>query len=141
MASLNRVFMMGNITRDPELRYTPGGQAVTTLGLAVNSKWGTGDEKKEEVLFIDVNVWGKTAENCVTYLKKGAPVFVEGRLRSRSWDDKESGQKRSKMEITATTVQFLPKGGGAGGGPAAGTRPSPEHDVGEMPPQDDDVPF
>ncbi len=138
MASLNRVFLMGNLTRDPELRYTPGGQAVTTLGLAVNNKWGSGDDKKEETLFIDINVWGKTAENCVTYLKKGAPVFVEGRLRSRSWDDKETGQKRSKMEVTATTVQFLPRGQGAGQGGGRGA----SDDEGFMPPPgDDDVPF
>lgn len=132
MASLNKVFMMGHITRDPELRRTPAESPVATLGLAVNSKYGTGDDKREEVLFIDVNVWGKVAENCVTYLKKGAPVFIEGRLRSRSWDDKETGQKRSKMEITATTVQFLPRGNGA----------NKQDEVGaDAPPPDADVPF
>lgn len=132
MATLNKVFMIGNITRDPELRYTPGGQAVTTLGLAVNSRYTVGDEKKEEALFIDVNVWGKVAENCCTYLKKGAPVFIEGRLRGRTWDDKETGQKRSKMEITASAVQFLPRGNGNN---KPGEAPT------EAPPQDDDVPF
>ena len=132
MASLNRVFMMGHITRDPELRRTPAGQAVTTLGRAVNSKWGSGDDKKEEVLFIDVNVWGTVAENCVTYLKKGAPVFIEGRLKSRTWDDKETGRKMSKMEITASMVQFLPRGNG-------GTKPG---DAGAPPPgNNDDLPF
>lgn len=138
MASLNRVFLMGNLTRDPELRYTPSGQGVTTLGLAVNNRFGSGEDKKEEVLFVDVNVWGKTAENCVQYLKKGSGVFVEGRLRTRSWDDKETGQKRSKMDVTANTVQFLPKGGGAGRGPATGGGDEPPP---EAPGGDDDVPF
>ena len=133
MASLNRVFMIGHITRDPELRRTPAGSPVATLGLAVNSKYGTGDDKKEEALFIDVNVWGKVAENCVTYLKKGAPVFIEGRLKCRTWDDKETGQKRSKMEITATMVQFLPRGTG-GAKPSEGGAEMP-------PPPDDDIPF
>lgn len=138
MASLNRVFLMGNLTRDPELRYTPSGLAVSTLGLAVNNRFGAGEDKKEEVLFVDVNVWGKTAENCAQYLKKGSGVFVEGRLRMRTWDDKETGQKRSKMDVTANTVQFLPKGGGGGGrGPQAEDAP-PDMSPGGG---DDDVPF
>lgn len=132
MANLNRVFMMGHVTRDLSLRRTPGGATVTTLGLAVNSVHGSGADKKEEVIFIDVNVWGKTAENCVAYLKKGSPVFVEGRLISRAWDDKESGQKKYKTEITASSIQFLPSGKGKPDEVGAGNTP---------PADDDDVPF
>lgn len=134
MASLNRVFLMGNLTRDPELRYTPAGQTVATLGLAVNSKYKSGDEWKDDVLFVDITVWGRSAENCAEYLSKGSPVMIEGRLKFRSWEDKE-GQKRSKIDVTANSVQFLSsgKGGGAGGGePSQSDAP---------PPSDDDVPF
>ena len=99
--SVNRCFLMGNLTREPEIRYIPSGQAVTTLGLAVNEKYGKGDDVKENVLFVDVTAWGKTAENCAEYLKKGSPVFVEGRLKLETWDDKETGQKRSKIKVTA----------------------------------------
>ncbi len=139
MASLNRVFLMGNLTRDPELRYIPSGQAVCTLGLAVNNKYGSGDDKKEDTLFIDVNVWGKAAESSAEYLKKGSPVFIEGRLRLRQWESKE-GEKRSKIEVTASNVQFLPssrQGGGAAGRGAHDEEPPPD-----LPPgSDDDVPF
>ncbi|MBI5179535.1 MAG: single-stranded DNA-binding protein [Nitrospinae bacterium] len=137
MASLNRVFLIGNLTRDPELRYIPSGQAVTTLGLAVNNRFGSGDDKKEDTLFIDVNVWGKAAESSAEYLKKGSPVFIEGRLRQRQWDDKETGQKRSKIEVTANTVQFLPSGSRGGAKPAPGGGDEPDM----APPPDDDVPF
>ena len=106
----NKVFLMGNLTRDPEIRYIPSGQAVTTLGLAVNEKHGKGDDAKETVLFIDVTVWSKTAENCAEYLKKGSPVFIEGKLRLETWDDKETQQKRSKVSVTALSVQFLSSG-------------------------------
>ena len=136
MASLNRVFLMGNLTRDPELRYIPSGQAVCTLGLAVNNKYGAGDEKKEEVLFIDVNVWGKSAENCAEYLKKGRLVFVEGRLKWRQWE--KDGQKKSKIDVTAISVQFMPTGGGGGG---QSRQPSEDGPPPEAPPADDEVPF
>jgi len=110
-ASLNRVLLIGNLTRDPELRYIPSGQAVTTFTIAVNRTYmaNTG-EKKEEVSFIRVVVWAKRAEVCHEYLKKGSPVFVEGRLQSRSWDAPD-GTKRSTIEVVAQNVQFLGRGG------------------------------
>jgi single-strand DNA-binding protein len=115
MASFNRVLLMGNLTRDPELRYIPSGAAVTSFSMAMNRiyKSQTG-EKKEEVCFTRVVVWGRMAEVCAEYLKKGAPVFVEGRLQSRSWDGPD-GQKRSTLEVVALNIQFL-RGQGAGGG-------------------------
>ncbi len=107
VASLNRVFLMGNLTRDPELRYLASGTAVANLGLAVNRRYRTQTgELKEEVCFIGVVVWGKQAENCSQYLNKGRAIFVEGRLQSRSWET-EDGQKRSIMEVRADRVQFL----------------------------------
>jgi len=107
MASFNRVFLMGNLTKDPELRYTPQGVAVANLRLAVNRKYRTKtQETKEEVCFITVVVWNKQAESCNQYLHKGSPLFVEGMLQSRSWDD-ASGQKRSVVEVRADRVQFL----------------------------------
>ena len=111
-ASLNRVLLIGNLTRDPELRYIPSGQAVTTFTIAVNRTYmaNTG-EKKEEVSFIRVVVWAKRAEVCHEYLKKGSPVFVEGRLQSRSWDAPD-GTKRSTIEVIAQNVQFLGRSGG-----------------------------
>jgi len=118
MASLNKVFLMGNLTRDPELRYIPSGSAVASFTVAVNRvyKLQTG-EKKEEVSFVRVVVWGRMAETCSEYLKKGRPVFVEGRLQSRSWDGAD-GQKRNTLEVIASSVQFL--GSGQGGSGAAG---------------------
>ena len=115
MASFNRVLLMGNLTRDPELRYIPSGTAVTTFTIAVNRVYKTpSGEKKEEVSFIRVIVWGKMGENCAEYLKKGSPAFVEGRLQSRSWDGPD-GQKRSITEVNALNVQFLGSRGGSGG--------------------------
>lgn len=113
MPNLNRVLLMGNITRDPELRYIPSGSAVTTFTIAVNRvyKSQTG-EKKEETSFIRVVVWGRMAEVCGEYLKKGNPVFVEGRIQSRSWDGPD-GQKRNTVEVVATNIQFMNRGTGA----------------------------
>ena len=106
---LNRVFLMGNLTRDPELRYTPAGQAVTNFSIAINRNYTTqSGEKKEDTCFVRVAVWGKQAENCAQYLSKGKPVFVEGRLQSRSWET-EDGQKRSALDVVASSVQFLGK--------------------------------
>jgi single-strand DNA-binding protein len=107
MANLNRVFLMGNLTRDPELRYVPSGKAVTTFTIAINRVFTsqTG-EKKEIVSFIRIVVWGRRAEVCGEYLSKGSPVFVEGRLQSRSWEGQD-GQKRSTIEVVADNVQFL----------------------------------
>ncbi|MFH1593397.1 MAG: single-stranded DNA-binding protein [Candidatus Omnitrophota bacterium] len=106
-ASLNKVFLMGNITRDPELRYIPSGTAVANFDLAVNRAYLTqSGEKKEETSFVKVVVWSRRAEVCAEYLSKGSPVFVEGRLRSRSWETQD-GQKRSTIEVIASNVQFL----------------------------------
>src|SRR3954454_2348410 len=111
MASCNKVILVGNLTRDPELRYTPKGMAVAKIGLAVNRTWRSeAGEQKEEVTFVDVDVWGRTAENVGQYMRKGSPLLVEGRLRLDQWDDKQTGQKRSKLAVTAETVQFLSGG-------------------------------
>ena len=106
MAGVNKAFLMGNLTRDPELRYTANGLAVAGFGLAINRKYKQNNEWKEEVCFVDITVWGKQAENCAEYLNKGNSVFVEGRLNYRSWET-EQGQKRNKLEIVASNVQFL----------------------------------
>lgn len=107
MPNLNRVFLMGNLTRDPELKYIPSGSAVVTLGLAVNRFYtGSDDEKKEDVSYFNVVVWNKSAEACSQYLHKGSPVFVEGRLQSRSWETSD-GQKRNTVEVVARRVEFL----------------------------------
>lgn len=109
-ASLNRVLLIGNLTRDPELRYIPSGQPVTTFTIAVNRTYlSTTGEKKEDVNFLRVVVWGKRAEVCHEYLKKGSPVFVEGRLQSRNWEGTD-GQKRNTVEVVAQNVQFLSRG-------------------------------
>lgn len=129
MASLNKVLLIGNLTRDPELRYIPSGTAVAKFGLAVNREYvdKASGEKKDAPCFVDVTVWGKQAEICNQYLSKGRPVFLEGRLEFSSWETKE-GDKRSKLEVVAERVQFLgsPKrddgGGGGGGGDAPPAR-------------------
>jgi single-strand DNA-binding protein len=154
MANFNKVILVGNLTRDPELRYTPKGMAIAKVGLAINRNWTSeSGEKKEEVTFVDVDIFGRTAENVAQYMKKGRPILVEGRLRLDQWDDKQTGQKRSRLGVVAETVQFLGSAsGGAGGGgeggeaaprrsaPASAPAPTsaPEPD---MPPSDDDVPF
>jgi single-strand DNA-binding protein len=107
MASLNKVLLIGNLTRDPELRYTPGGSAVCEFGMAINRTYTSNNEKKEEVCFIDINVWGKQAETCSRYLQKGSPVFVEGRLQLDQWKDKETNQPRSRLRVVAERTQFL----------------------------------
>lgn len=110
-ASLNRVFLIGNLTRDPELRYVPSGTAVASFTIAVNRFYTTATgEKKDEASFIRVVTWGRRAETCGEYLSKGSSVFVEGRLRSRSWEAQD-GQKRSSLEVIASSVQFLRSGG------------------------------
>src|SRR5271168_1172981 len=127
MASFNKVILAGNLTRDPELRYTPKGTAIARLGIACNRKWKseTG-EMKEEVTFVDVDAFGKTAETIGQYLKKGRPILIEGRLRYESWDDKQSGQKRSKLGVVLETFQFLDSGNrGEGGDAPAAPRSRP----------------
>ena len=108
MASLNKVFLIGNLTKDPELRYTPNGVGVVNLRIAVNRKFRerTSGELKEETCFVTVTAWDKQAEACNQYLTKGSPIFVEGTLQSRSWETND-GQKRSTIEIRAERVQFL----------------------------------
>src|SRR5579872_7404952 len=114
MASVNKAILIGNLGADPELRYTPSGSAVTELRIATTEKWtGKDGEKKEETEWHRVVVWTKQAENCAKYLKKGRPVYVEGRIRTRNWEDKE-GQKRYMTEIVADKVQFLGGGGERG---------------------------
>ena len=108
MADLNKVFLMGRLTFDPELRRTPTGTAVTELRLATSRTWlGRDNERKEETLYIDVTVWDRQAETCCQYLKKGSPVHVEGYLKMDSWDDKTTGEKRTKVKVQADRVQFL----------------------------------
>jgi single-strand DNA-binding protein len=110
MASFNKVILMGNLTRDPELRYTPGGSPVCSFGLAVNRRYRQNEEWKDEVCFVDITVWGRQAENCNEYLSKGRGVILEGRLQQRSWET-EDGQRRSKLGVVANNVQFLPQAG------------------------------
>src|SRR6185295_15250845 len=108
MASFNKVILVGNLTRDPEVRYTPKGSAVCDLGLAVNRQYTLDNgEKREEVTYVDVVLWARLAEIAGEYLKKGRPVFIEGRLQLDTWDDKQSGQKRSKMRVIGETMQLL----------------------------------
>src|SRR4029434_5892860 len=116
MANLNKVLLMGNLTRDPEVRYTPKGTAVTELGIAVNRIYtGENGEKRAEVTFVDESVCGRWAESVGEYLRKAGPVFIEGRLQLDSWEDKQSGQKRNKLKVVADNVQFLGSRGGSGG--------------------------
>jgi single-strand DNA-binding protein len=121
MAQLNKVYLMGNLTRDPELRRLPSGTAVAELGLALNRTYtGKDGEKREEVTFVDVTVWDRTAENCCQYLRKGKAVHVEGYLKLDTWDDKTTGEKKSKLKVQADRVQFLDRKDDAGGGAPMG---------------------
>ena len=153
MANYNKVLLMGNLTRDPELRYTPKGTAIVEIGLAINRKWKseTG-EAKEEVTFVDVSAFGRTAEVIAQYLKKGRPIMIEGRLKFDQWDDKATGAKRSKLRVVCESFEFLDsgKGGGEGTAPAAPrparpaaapSAPATEPVEGDGPPESDDVPF
>jgi len=118
MSSFNKVILIGNLTKDPEIRYTPSGTAVSNFGLAVNNRFKQGEEFKEEVCFVDIVVFGKQAENSGQYLSKGQSVLIEGRLQQRRWETDE-GQKRSKHEVIAQTVRYLSKaqtGSQQGGG-------------------------
>ena len=118
MASFNKVILLGNLTRDPEVRYTPKGSAVCDLGIAVNRVYTTeGGEKREEVTFVDVVLWARLAEIAGEYLKKGRPIFIEGRLQMDTWDDKQTGQKRTKLRVVGESMQLL--GGRPGGTDAA----------------------
>lgn len=118
MANLNKVNLMGRLTRDPELRYTPKGTAVADIAMAIN-RYRSSDsgEKIEETTFVDVTLWGRQAETANQYLAKGREVFIEGRLQLDSWEDKSSGQKRSKLKVVGESMQFI---GGSGGGQSNG---------------------
>ena len=118
MANLNKVYLMGRLTRDPELRYTPKGTAVAELGMAINRyRSSESGEKIEETTFVDVTLWGRNAELANQYLAKGREMMVEGRLQLDSWEDKASGQKRSKLKVVGESMQFIGgTGGGSGGG-------------------------
>jgi single-strand DNA-binding protein len=160
MASFNKVILLGNLTRDPELRYTPKGMAVARLGMAVHRSYKSeSGETREEVTFIDIDAWGKQAELISQYLRKGSPLFMEGRLKLDQWDDKQSGQKVTKLRVVMETFQFVggsrsgdgPGGGGPGPStgpssapaprPARPAAPAPAPDSDGPPPEDDDVPF
>ena len=150
MANFNKVILAGNLTRDPELRYTPKGTAVARITLAINRKWKseTG-EMKEEATFVDVDAFGKTAETIGQYLKKGRPILIEGRLHYETWEDKQTKQKKSKLGVVLENFQFLDSGGGRSEGgaeapasrPAAASAPAPEGGEADAPPEGDDVPF
>ena len=128
---------MGNLTRDPEVRYIPSGAAVASFAIAVNRKYKQGEETKEEVSFIDIVVFGKQAELCGQYLNKGDAALIEGRLQQRRWDDKDTGAKRSKVEVAAQSVTFMPKRQSSGG---SGGQSQPEQ-AQESPVDEGDIPF
>ncbi len=159
MANYNKVLLMGNLTRDPELRYTPSNQPVANFGIAINRRYTTAEgERREEVTFVDCEAWGKTAETIKNYLAKGRPIFVEGRLKLDTWQDQQ-GEKKSKLKVVVESFQFVdsrPGGSGGGGegghsgpprsaagGPAGqGRASSPahgDHDHGGL--SEDDIPF
>ncbi|ETX02552.1 MAG: hypothetical protein ETSY1_03185 [Candidatus Entotheonella factor] len=158
MASLNKVMLLGNLTRDPELRYAPNGTPIANFGMAINRRYRQGEEWREEVCYIDIVTFGRQAETVGEYLSKGNLAMIEGRLQWRSWET-EDGQKRSKHEVVANNVQFMPRMQGDGRAPsepgggradAAYAPPSrstyaPPRDTmppSDMPmPQDDDIPF
>jgi single-strand DNA-binding protein len=162
MANFNKVIIAGNLTRDPELRYTPKGTAVVKLGMAINRTWKseTG-ESKEEVTFVDVEAWSRQAEVIAQYMRKGRPILVEGRLKLDTWEDKNTHQKQSKLKVILESFSFIDSKGpdaGAGGGavpsgeparrpaapakpPAAAATAAAPADNGEPPPEEDDVPF
>ena len=147
MASFNKVMLLGNLTRDPEVKYTPKGSAVADIGLAVNRTYTTdGGEKREETTFVDVTMWGRQAEIAGEYLKKGRPIFVEGRLQLDTWDDKQTGQKRSKLKVVGENLQLLggrdgAEGGGGGGSRSSGGKSSGKSAPAAEEPADDDIPF
>jgi single-strand DNA-binding protein len=143
MANLNKVLLLGNVTRDPEVRYTPKGSAVCDLGVAVNRAYTTDSgDKREEVTFVDVTLWGRTAEVASEYLKKGRPVFIEGRLQMDTWDDKQTGQKRTRLRVVADNMQLLggrPSGGAESGEGRQASAPPKKSAPSE--PDEDEIPF
>ncbi|HEV7924284.1 MAG TPA: single-stranded DNA-binding protein [Verrucomicrobiae bacterium] len=151
MASFNKVIIAGNLTRDPELRYTPKGSAVAKIGMAVNRTWkNEAGENKEEVSFIDIEAWGRQAEVIAQYMRKGRPLLVEGRLKQDTWEDKNTHQKQSKLKVVLESFSFIDSKGPDGGGPpgeaprrpAPAGKPAESPEGGEAPPaEEDDVPF
>jgi single-strand DNA-binding protein len=153
MANFNKVILAGNLTRDPELRYTPKGTAVARITLAVNRTWKSeSGESKEEVSFVDVDIWGRQAEVISQYMKKGRPLLVEGRLKQDTWEDKNTKQKQSKLKVVLESFSFIDsnRGDGGGGGSSEAPRsrpaptspaPAPEGGEADGPPEGDDVPF
>jgi single-strand DNA-binding protein len=165
-AYLNRVLLMGNLTRDPEVRYTPKGTAVTDISIAINRVIGSEEgERREEVIYVDITLWGRQAEVAQQYLTKGRGVFIEGRLQLDTWDDKQTGQKRSKLKVVGENMQMLPSRGAnapaegehgeqpTGGSASAGAtnppptrrsspapRPQPARDP-DLDAEPDDIPF
>jgi single-strand DNA-binding protein len=151
MANYNKVILIGNLTRDPELRYTPKGAAIAKLGIAVNRSWRTETgESREEVTFVDVDAFGRQAETIGQYMKKGRPIMIEGRLRLDTWDDKQTGQKRSRLGVVLESFQFLDsaRGGDEGAAPrppraqpAESAPPAGPAAAADEPHGEDDVPF
>ncbi|MBR3582781.1 MAG: single-stranded DNA-binding protein [Kiritimatiellae bacterium] len=150
MASLNKVFLIGNLTQDPDLRRIPAGTAVSTLRLAVNEAYlSKAGERVERTVYVDVDVWDRQAENCQQHLSKGSPVFIEGRLQMDQWEDRETHVKRSRLKVRADRVQFLGGRRGAAGAPApapaASAPPPPQAPAYEeplsKPGDEEDVPF
>ena len=147
MPNYNKVILMGNLTRDPEVRYTSSGTAIAKLGIAVNRYWSNKDgQKQEETTFVDVDAFGRQAETIGQYLKKGRPIMVEGRLKLDQWDDKQTGQKRSKLGVVLDRFEFIDSRGEGGGGDFS-SESSSSSGGGAAPAQgggfaeDDDVPF
>jgi single-strand DNA-binding protein len=151
MANYNKVFLIGNLTRDPELRYTPKGVAIAKLSMAINRTWKSeSGENKEEVTFVDLDAFGRQAETLGQYVKKGSPLMVEGRLRLDQWDDKQTGQKRSRLGVVVEGFQFLGSGNRSESGapteaPRRPTTPPPNDappaEADGPPVEEDDVPF
>ena len=155
MANVNKVILIGNVTRDPEVKFTPKGSAVADLGLAINRNYTLDNgEKREETTFVDVELWGRLAEIAGEYAKKGRPIYIEGRLRMDTWEDKASGQKRSRMKVVGENLQLLggrPSGGGTGpdeegsghqeSRPQRTSRPAPAQQPPKSSEPDDDIPF
>jgi len=165
MPNLNKVMLIGNLTRDPDVRYTPKGTAVADIGMAINRYYSADSgERREETTFVDVTLWGRQAEVAGQYLKKGRPVYIEGRLQLDSWDDKTTGQKRTKLKVVGEQMQLLgsregggggsgdegysSSGGGGGGGyerqdtpPPRPQRQTPSDPDLEADPEEDDIPF
>ena len=146
MNGFSKVILLGNLTKDPEVRYTPSGTSVAGFSVAVNRRFRQGEEVRDEVSYVDVVVFGKQADHCGQYLNKGDAVLIDGRLQQRRWES-EDGQKRNKLEVVAQSVQFMPKRQGAGpgastGGPSSGRQEGPDRaeSIGGVE-MEEDVPF